>query len=116
MKSTFEKTEIVLRNYNDYKKAISNNPKGTVKTQKLVELIDSALLDIKDDPYCKIISLIFFENKTREEVTEYFNNCEVKTVTRNKNRLVNKLKVLIFADESIKELFDYENNNTKTHS
>lgn len=103
--NTFEKTENVLRNYNDYKKAIKNNPKGTAKTQKLVEIIDNALKEIEDDPYYKVIPLIFFKDKTREEITEHFNNCEVKTVTRNKNKLVNKLKVLIFSDESIEELF-----------
>lgn len=108
MKSIFEKTEIILKNYNDYKKAIKNNPEGTMKTQKLVEVIDKALLDIENDPYYKVIPLIFFKNKTREEVTEYFNNCEVKTVTRNKNRLINKLKILIFADKSIKEIFEKE--------
>lgn len=106
--NVFEKTETVLRNYNDYKKAIDNNPKGTVKTQKLIELIDKSLKEIEKDPYYKVIPLIFFNDKTREEVTEYFNNCEVKTITRNKNRLVNKLKVLIFTDETVKEIFKEE--------
>ena len=103
-KSAFKKTEAVLRNYNNYKLAITENNDMTVKTQKLINIINKALEDIEDDYYYDIINLIYFKNKTREAVAEEF-GVEVKTITRNKIRLVNKLKVILFSDDTIIELF-----------
>ena len=103
-KSAFKKTEAVLRNYNNYKIAITENNDMTIKTQKLINIINRALEDIEDDYYYDIINLIYFKNKTREAVAEEF-GVEVKTITRNKIRLVNKLKVILFSDDTIIELF-----------
>lgn len=103
-KTTFKKTEEVLKNYLIYKKAIKLDPPGTIKTQKLVKIIDDALSTIKDDSYYGIIEMIYFEHRTREEIAEFY-DVEVKTITRNKNRLINELKVVIFSDKTIEELF-----------
>lgn len=103
-KSAFKKTEDILRNYNKLKLANKIDPTNTNKTKKLIKIIDAALNTIKDDKYYKVIPMIFFENKTREEIAEIF-DCEVKTISRNKNRLVNQLKIIIFSDKSIEELF-----------
>ena len=105
-KTTFEKTEELLRNYNDYLKAIKIDSKKTIKTQKLVNKINQALKTIENDPYYSVIEMIFFENKTREEIAEFY-DVEVKTISRNKNRLVNKLKIIIFSDETIMEIFNF---------
>ena len=103
-KSAFKKTEAVLRNYNNYKIAINENNDMTIKTQKLINIINKALKTIEDDYYYEIIELIYFKNKTREAVAEEF-DVEVKTITRNKIRLVNRLKVILFSDDTIIELF-----------
>lgn len=103
-KSAFKKTEEILRNYNRFKYAIKNNQDNTEKTKKLINIIDAALKSIEKDKYYNVIPYIFFDNKTREEIAEIL-DCEVKTVTRNKNRLVNQLKIVIFSDDVIKELF-----------
>lgn len=103
-KSPFKKTEDVLRNYNKYKIAILEDPEGTIKTQKLINIIETADDSIKDDVYYDIIPMFYVDGKTREEIAEYF-DCDVKTITRNKRRLVNELKVIIFSDETIEELF-----------
>ena len=103
-KSPFKKTEDVLRNYNKYKIAIAKDPEGTIKTQKLINIIETADESIKDDIYYDIIPMFYVDGKTREEIAEYF-DCDVKTITRNKRRLVNELKVVIFSDETIEELF-----------
>lgn len=103
-KSAFKKTEELLRNYNRFNYAIKNNHDNTEITKKLLDIINAALKSIEDDPYYEVISMIFFERKTREYIAEYF-EVEVKTVTRNKNRLVNQLKIIIFSDDVIKELF-----------
>lgn len=97
-KSAYQKTEELLRNYNQFKK--SDQP----YTQKLVSIINDALYTIKDDIYYDIIPLVYFNGETREYVAEYFDTT-VTTISRNKTRLVNKLKVSIFSDDVIYELF-----------
>lgn len=98
--TAFQKTEQILKNYNELKKAYSED--GTAK--KFVDIVDDALNKLMDDAYYDIIPMIYFENQTRETVAEYFNTT-VTTISRNKRRLVNKLKMLIFADDVIYELF-----------
>lgn len=97
-KTAYQKTEELLRNYEDFKK--SDQPYA----QKLVKRIDAALYDIKNDIYYDVIPLYYFDGNTREFVAEYFDTT-VTTVSRNKTRLINKLKVKLFSDEVIYELF-----------
>lgn len=97
-KTAYQKTEELLRNYNTFKE--SDQP----YTQKLVTKIDNALESIKDDIYYDVIPLIYFKDETRENVADHFRTT-VTTISRNKVRLVNKLKVVLFSDDVIYELF-----------
>lgn len=97
-KSASQKTEELLKNYNAFKG--SDQP----YTIKLVEKINAALEDIKDDPYFDIIPMSYFEDCTREEIAEKFNTT-VTTISRNKTRLINVLKSYLFSDDVIYELF-----------
>lgn len=97
-KTAYQKTEELLRNYNTFKE--SDQP----YTQKLVAKIDDALQSIEDDIYYDVIPLIYFEDETRENVADRFRTT-VTTISRNKVRLVNKLKVILFSDDVIYELF-----------
>ena len=74
-------------------------------TKRYIEIIDAALSKLEDDNYYDLIRLRYFEGKTREEIAEYF-NVDVATVSRNKNRLINILKIHLFSDEVIKEIFN----------
>lgn len=147
-RSAFQKTEILLYNYNNFKETIENKYKqidtiivaGSIRksssittysnnnvmdskmdiekaeeqiakieqsiltTKNFIKMIDDALDKLRDDPYYDIIELKYFEGKTREEISERFNNCDVKTITRNKNRLIDKLKIDLFIDEAIIEM------------
>lgn len=98
--TAFQKTEQILKNYNDLKKSYSED--GTAK--KFVDIVDNALKSIEDDSYYEIIPMMYFENHTREYIAETFDTT-VTTISRNKRRLVEKLKTLIFADDVIYELF-----------
>lgn len=98
--TAFQKTEQILRSYNDMKKSYSEN--GTAK--KFVDIIDNALETLKDDSYYDIIPMLYFEKRSREDIAEFFDTTTT-TISRNKRRLVEKLKVLIFADDVIYELF-----------
>lgn len=97
-KSAYQKTEELLRNYNEF--CTSDQP----YTMKLVKKIDAALEEISRDAYCEIIPMIYFDGESRESVAEYYDTT-VTTISRNKTRLVNKLKVLLFSDDVIYELF-----------
>ena len=97
-KTAYQKREERLRNYNDFKSSDQD------RTQKLVQKIDNALYDIKDDVYYEIIPLTYFSNETRETIAEIFNTTE-RTISRNKGRLVNILKTKLFSDDVIYELF-----------
>lgn len=98
--TAFQKTEQILRNYNELKKSYSED--GTAK--KFIDIIDNALKELESDLYYEIIPMMYFENETREAIAEYFDTT-VTTISRNKRRLINKLKYLIFADDVIYELF-----------
>lgn len=97
-KTAYQKTEELLKNYNDF--CSSDQPYA----QKLVKKIDDALTEIENDIYCEIIPLYYFENETRENIAEYYNTT-VTTVSRNKSKLINKLKIKLFSDDVIYELF-----------
>lgn len=97
-KTAYQKTEELLRNYNSFTK--SDQP----YTKKLVEKINAALYEVKDDIYYDIIPLMYFNGETRECIAEYFGTT-VTTISRNKTRLVNQLKALLFSDDVIYELF-----------
>lgn len=98
-KTAYQKTEELLRNYKTFQK-ITDQP----YTVKLVKEIEDALEEITDDLYYDIIPMYYFEGKTREDVAEYFDTT-VTTISRNKSRLINKLKVRLFSDDFIYELF-----------
>lgn len=97
-KSAFQKTEEVLRNYPTFKR-IKDKP----YTVKLVAKVEEALDEIKNDPYYDIIPMFYFENETRECIALTLETT-VRTVARNKRRLVDDLKVKLFSDDCIREI------------
>lgn len=97
-KSAFQKTEEILRNYNGF--TLSDQP----QTKKLLHRLNDALSTIIDDPYYDLIKLIYFDGESREYAAEYFNT-SVTTISRNKTRLINKLKSILFSDDFILELY-----------
>lgn len=99
----FVKTELMLKDYKKYLLAVRIVPNNAKKTKELIGIIEQALRSIEDDPYYSIIEMFYFENKTREQIAEFY-DVEEKTITRNKKRLVNVIKTIIFADESINKI------------
>lgn len=98
-KTAIEKTEELLRNYPIFKDITDQE-----YTIKLVAKIEDALKDIEDDIYYDIIPMFYFHNETREYIAERF-GCTETTVSRNKTRLLNQLKLKLFSDDVIFELF-----------
>ena len=98
-KSATEKLEELLRNYPTFKKIQDKE-----YTVKLVQNIDAAMKTIEDDPYYDVIRLFYFEGHTRESIALDY-GCTETTISRNKTRLLNKLKTILFSDEVIFEIF-----------
>lgn len=73
------------------------------ETTEYIERIDRAVSKLKDDPYYELIRLKYFEEKTREEIAEIL-NVDVSTISRNKNRLINMLKITLFSDDAAREM------------
>ena len=105
-KSTFKKTEQLLRSYNHFKKAIEMRDGDVEKTKTIVKLIDDALKQINEEnpDYYGLLEAIYFNGTTREDLAYYY-TCEPITITRNKNKMINKLKDILFSDDVIEELF-----------
>lgn len=78
-----------------------------IKTKEELAFINKCLSEISDDDYYDIIKLWYLKEKkqryTREQIAEYF-DCDVDTITRNRKRLINELKFLLFSKESIDDL------------
>ena len=73
-------------------------------TRNFIKIIDDAIECLKGDQYYDLIRLRYFEGCSREDIAEYF-DCDVSTVNRNKNRLINKLQIRLFSDEVIQQIF-----------
>lgn len=147
-RSPFQKTEILLYNYNNFLDVIKNREEqieelkqnglrkhsisvlpamntvhdNYVKTEQekidekiaeiqinitttknFISIIDKELDCLKNEKYFDIIRMKYFEGKTHEEIAEHF-HCDVKTISRQKNNLINKLQIKLFSDESIKHI------------
>ena len=75
-------------------------------TRSFIRIIDTAVDTLKDDPYYDLINLRYFKGYSTEDIAEHF-DCDVTTVRRNKNRLINLLQIRLFSDEVIQEIFSY---------
>lgn len=73
-------------------------------TERYIKTIDAALEKVCDDKYYDIIILKYFQGKTVDEISEHFDNKDPSTINRNKSRLINQLKIILFSDEVIKEM------------
>lgn len=98
-KSATEKLEELLRNYPTFKRIDDKE-----YTVKLVQKVDEAMQTIEGDPYYDVIRLFYFEDQTRESIALDY-GCTETTISRNKTRLLNRLKTILFSDEVIFELF-----------
>ncbi len=72
-------------------------------TRRYIGIIDKALDKIRNDEYFPIIEMKYGKSMTHEEIGEEL-EVDATTVGRNKNKLIRKLSIQLFPDESISEL------------
>jgi len=75
-------------------------------TKTFIKVIDDALAGLQDDPYYDLISMRYFKGCSRTEIADHF-MCDERTVTRNKNRLINLLQIKLFSDQVIQQIFAF---------
>lgn len=73
------------------------------RTARLIDKIKRALDCIKDDPYYDLIEAKYFMKMENSEIEKKFNVTD-RTIRRNKNRIINKLKVVLFGADGLEEL------------
>lgn len=71
-----------------------------MRTRQEVVRIERAVETIKDDKYYDIIPMKYWDGLTMEEIAERY-ECDDRTVYRNKNRLVNKIKIMLFGADAL---------------
>ena len=99
--SAYEKCEMLLKNYNNYKLGLTMDNGKVAK--KCVKMIDKALEALKDEPFICIITMHYIDNISMERIAEV---CYISNVTayKQKKKLIHKLKNILCSDDAIREL------------
>ena len=82
---------------NDY---IERRKASMERTKREIQRIERALETIQDDEYYDIIPLKYWDQLPPAEIAERL-NCDERTFYRHKNRLINKLKVVLFGADAL---------------
>ena len=108
--NSFQKTEKILYLYPQMRQNVFKYDFDGLKiTTEFVNLIEEALAGISHDPYYEIIPMKYFSGFTHEQIAEHF-DVQPAAISKQRKRLINQLRGVIFSDDFIKELFDgYEN-------
>ena len=102
--NSFQKTERVLNYYPKFKHITETYKFDDMQiTVDFIKMIDDALKSIADDPYFKIIELKYFNGWTHEQIAEFY-NVQPAAISKQRKRLINQLRPLIFPNEYITEL------------
>jgi hypothetical protein len=83
---------------------IAEIEKSIAVTRRLIKVIDKALEKVSDDPYFNVIQMFYFEGVHRDDIIKNL-NCDTVTMYRNKKRIVDRLKMDLFSDDAITEIF-----------
>lgn len=81
-------------------KYIAARVESMERTKKEIQRIERALETIQDDEYYDIIPMKYWDLLSPSEIAERL-NCDERTYRRHKNRLVNKLKVVLFGADAL---------------
>lgn len=73
------------------------------KTQLVINRVDRILKKFSHDKYIDIIKFKYFENKTQQDIADYYEK-DITTIWRNNRRLINEIKVYLFPNEVIEEI------------
>ena len=75
---------------------------SSASAQAITRRIEEALEAIRGDPYAGVITMYYVYGKSRDEIADRFKT-SVTTISRNKKRLIDRMKVILFTDEFMRE-------------
>ena len=103
--SAYEKCEMLLKNYNNYKLGLTVDDGKIAK--RCVKMIDKALEALKDEPFICIMTMHYIDGISMERIAEV---CYISNVTayKQKKKLIHKLTNILCSDEAIKEMLKDE--------
>lgn len=74
-------------------------------TKRFIGVINAALDKLrKSEIYYELIPMKYFQGKSNNEIAEYF-QCDIRTIYRQKKRIVTKLQIRLFSDDTINQLY-----------
>ena len=79
---------------------IADRMESMERTKREIQRIERALETIQDDEYYEIIPMKYWDGLSPAEIAERL-NCDERTFYRHKNRLINKLKVVLFGADAL---------------
>lgn len=79
---------------------IADRMESMERTKREIQRIERALETIQDDEYFDIIPLKYWDLMQPAQIAEAL-HCDERTFYRHKNRLVNKLKVVLFGADAL---------------
>lgn len=83
---------------------IENIEKSIRTTRQLIKLIDASLDKIREDTYFEVIQMFYIDGISRDDIAAHL-DCDVRTIGRNKKRLVDVMKMDLFSSDYISEIF-----------
>ncbi len=82
---------------------ISHIEQAITRTEAILAKINRLLREYDSPKYPDLIKRIYFDGQTREELAEVY-QCDVSTISRNRSKIINQLKIILFPSELINEL------------
>lgn len=111
--ATAQKTVRNLKSMGKLKRVFGNSFR---KTEKLLYLypklpadhperirVDNALTAIEDSDYKDVVASKYFDGLTLEEIAEIY-DCKPQNISKNRNKLVEKLAAELFPEDVVREL------------
>ena len=93
----YEKCEMLLKNYNNYKLSDGKIAK------KCVDRIDKAIASLNNEEYIGIITMHYIDRMTMERIAEIY-DISLVTAYAQKKKIIHQLKNILCSDEAIREL------------
>ena len=71
-----------------------------IRNEKEIKEIDSALNEVKKDPYFEVIPMYYFERKTAELIAIKC-SCNETTLWRNRKALIEKINIVLYGVDAL---------------
>lgn len=82
---------------------ISRLAQANARTEAVIQKVNRLIKEYELSRYPDLIKRLYFDQQTRESCAEVY-QCDVATISRNKARIINNIKTVLFPNEAVSEL------------